>query len=74
VIGKMLGLQVHVPHCFIEILANSYTYLLITCEYYYPQPRAFGFAGTKDKRAITTQQVLYFYIYLCCATHATYQI
>ena len=68
-IGKMLGLQVHVRHCFIRILANSYTYSLITCDY--SQPRSFGFAGTKDKRAITTQQVLYFN--LCCGTHTTYQ-
>jgi hypothetical protein len=33
VIGKMLGLQVHVRHCFIKILANSYTYSLITRNY-----------------------------------------
>ena len=71
VIGKMLGLQVPVCHCFHQNICN-FSFWVAECIHissnylYYPQPRSFRIAGTKDKRAITTQQVLIFHSNLCC--------
>ncbi|GKA54093.1 multisubstrate pseudouridine synthase 7 [Tanacetum coccineum] len=52
-IGKMLGVQViTVPESFLPIYVATLKLSFI--------PRSFGFSGTKDKRAVTTQRVTVF--------------
>lgn len=58
-IGKMLGIQViYLKSAF--VIFNVIIFINI-CVW---QPRSFGFAGTKDKRSVSTQRVSWMFLQL----------